>query len=118
MTSLRLQLRFVLAATMALGIGACGAEFYARLAAPFYAGAAALLANNSQWQVTGVDVASEAAHPGIFVRFHGAISGPTKVSRPAATLITRIQVGAAIEAPLVFWALLLAWQTTQRAQRA
>jgi hypothetical protein len=39
-------------------------------------------------------------------------------AQPAATLIGRVQAGAAIEGPLIFWTLLLAWPAQARRRSA
>jgi hypothetical protein len=106
---MKLERRWLVAATAALLVGALGAGFYARLAAPYYWAAATWVARGRPWTITRIDVAPDAARPGVFVRLHGEVRASANAARPAATLIGRVQTGAAIEGPLIFWTLLLAW---------
>jgi hypothetical protein len=106
---MRLERRWLMAATAALLVGALGAKTYAELAAPYYWTAATWVARGRPWTITRVDVAPDAARPGVFVLLHGEVRAAANAARPAATLIGRVQAGAAIEGPLIFWTLLLAW---------
>jgi hypothetical protein len=122
-------------AIVALLAGAFGAQPYVQLLAPYYRSAAVWLAKGRPWTITRVDVAEDAARPGVFVRLHGEINAQpvpartttlvaqptasvvqptTSVARPAASVIGRVQAGAAIEGPLLFWTLLLAWPAALR----
>src|ERR1700737_2532110 len=104
-----LERRWLIAAMAALLVGALGAEIYARLAAPYYRTAATWVARGRPWTITQVDVTPDAPRPGIFVRLHGEVRAAATPPCPAAPLIGRVQAGAAIEGPLIFWTLLLAW---------
>jgi hypothetical protein len=115
---MRLERRWLVAATAALLIGALGAETYAQWAAPYYWAAATWIARGRPWTISRVDVAPDAARPGVFVRLHGEVRAAANALRPAATLTGRVQAGAAIEAPLIFWTLLLAWPAQARRRRA
>jgi hypothetical protein len=56
--------------------------------------------------------------PGVFVRVHGEVRAVANAAQPAATLIGRVHAGAAIEGPLIFWTLLLAWPASARRRGA
>jgi hypothetical protein len=115
---MRLERRCLIAAMAALLVGALGAEIYARLAAPYYRTAATWVARGRPWTITQVDVAPDAPRPGVFVRMHGEVRAVANAAQPAATLIGRVQAGAAIEGPLIFWTLLLAWPARARRRGA
>ena len=113
-----LERRWLIAAMAALLVGALGAEIYARLAAPYYRTAATWVARGRPWTITQVDVVQDAPRPGVFVRMHGEVCAGANAEWPAATLIGRVQAGAAIEGPLIFWTLLLAWPAQARRRGA
>jgi hypothetical protein len=115
---MRLERRWLIAAAVALLVGALGAQTYAQLAAPYYRTAAAWIARGHPWTITRVDVAQDAARPGVFVRLHGEVRAVANAARPAAMLIGRVQAGAAIEGPLIFWTILLAWPGETRRRGA
>jgi hypothetical protein len=115
---MQLERRWLIAAMAALLVGALGAEIYARLAAPYYRTAATWVAQGRPWTITQVDVAPDAPRPGVFVRMHGEVRAVANAAQPAATLIGRVQAGAAIEGPLIFWTLLLAWPARARRRGA
>jgi hypothetical protein len=100
-----------------LAAGALGAETYVRGTSPCYEALAALIARGHPWTLTGSDVAADAAHPGLFLRLHGDVRVDLRAKQPAAHVIGRVQVGAAIEGPLVFWTVLLAWPRAARGRR-
>jgi len=115
---MRLERRWLMAAAVALLVGALGAQTYAQLAAPYYRIAATWVARSHPWTITCVDVAQDAARPGVFVRLHGEVRAVANAARPAAILIGRVQTGAAIEGPLIFWIMLLAWPGEARRRGA
>lgn len=106
---MRPEWRWVVAAVAALSVGAFGAPHYARLAAPYYRVAAAFIAQGHPWTMTGVDVAHDTSRPGMFVHLRGEVRATQNAERPAAALVTRVQVGAVVEAPVIFWTLLFVW---------
>jgi hypothetical protein len=97
---------------LALIAGALDAEAYARLAAPYYKSVAAVFVQTRPWALTSIDVARDENRPGVFLRLHGEVREAASAVKPAAILTTRVQVGAVIEAPLIFWTILLAWRQT------
>jgi hypothetical protein len=113
-----LERRWLMAAMVALLVGALGAQTYAQLAVPYYRIAATWVARGRPWTITRVDVAPDAARPGVFVRLHGEVRAAANAAQPAATLVGRVQAGAAIEGPLIFWTLLLAWPAQARRRGA
>lgn len=115
---MRPEWRWAAAAAVVLLVGACGAQRYVQVAAPCYRTAAEWLARGRPWTITGVDVAEDAARPGLFVRLHGEVRANLESARPAATLVGRVQAGAAIEGPLLFWTVLFVWPTTLRRRAA
>jgi hypothetical protein len=106
---MRPEWRWSLTAIVALCIGGFGAQSYAELASPYYRTVAGLIARGRPWTITAVDVAQDAARPGVFVRLHGEVRATADARRPAAALIGRVQAGAAIEGPVIYWSLVLAW---------
>ncbi len=91
-----------------LCVGALGADPYARLTAPYYEALAALVARSHPWVVTGIDVGADGNHPGLFLRLHGDVHRLGNAAA-AARVVTRVQAGGVIEAPLIFWTIVLAW---------
>ena len=113
----RTELRWAVAAACLLAAGALGAPAYARSTSSCYEALAALLASGHPWTLTGIDVAPDAEHPGLFLRLHGDVRVDAHAKEPVARVIDRVQVGAALEGPLVFWTLLLAWPRWTRGGR-
>jgi hypothetical protein len=109
---MRLEWRWPVIAIAALLVGACCAQIYVQLAAPCYRSAAVWLAQGHLWTITGVDVSEDAERPGVFIRLHGEVRAAAFTAQPSARVIGRVQAGAAIEGPLLFWTLLLAWPGT------
>lgn len=111
----RIDLRWALVAGLALCVGAFGAEAYARLAAPCYEAMAAWIARAHPWTITSIEVGHEGDHPGLFLRLYGEVRAAANAAA-AARVITRVQIGAVIEGPLIFWAILLAWPRSARSR--
>lgn len=112
-----LELRWALAAALALAVGVACAEPYARLAAPFYAAVDRLISAKHPWEVTSVEVRpgkSAAAE----LQLHGYVRRHPDDLRRAARVVGRVQVGEVVETPLVFWTLLLVWPAASIRQRA
>jgi len=111
---MRREWRWILAAALALTVGAIGAKPYARLAAPYYTVAARWIALGHPWEVVNIDVVQSNSGPGAILRLTGAIRVFTTHEsaddgRPAAGLISKLQLAAVVESPLVFWTLLFLW---------
>jgi hypothetical protein len=60
-----LERRWFIAAVLALLVGALGARTYAQLAAPYYRTAATWIGRGRPWTITRIDVAQDAARPGV-----------------------------------------------------
>jgi hypothetical protein len=119
---MRREWRWILAAGLALTVGAVGAKSYARLATPYYMVAARWIALGHPWEVINIDVVQSNSGPGAILRLTGAIWVFTvregaDDSQPAARLISKLQVAAVAESPLVFWTLLFLWPLQSYRQR-
>ncbi|HEY4445722.1 MAG TPA: hypothetical protein VGN30_15680 [Steroidobacteraceae bacterium] len=106
---MRREWRWGIAAVVALSIGAIGAEPYAKLAAPYYTVAARWIAEGRPWQVAGIDVAPNRSGPGSVLRLTGFVRQRADDAQPAANLISKLQVAAVVESPLIFWTVLFLW---------
>jgi hypothetical protein len=109
--------RWILAAIIALGVGAIGAKPYARLAAPYYQGVAEFLALGHPWQIVSVDVVPLASGRGAILRLTGWVREHAEDAKPAARLVGKLQVAAVVESPVIFWTLLVMWPAASYRQR-
>ena len=100
---------WVIAAVSALAIGTAGARSYARLAAPYYRFVAEVLADGRPWQVVSVDVRPSASGPGWVLALVGLVREFSTDRAPAAKLVSKLQVAAVAESPVIFWTILLVW---------
>jgi hypothetical protein len=119
---MRREWRWILAAMLALTVGAIGAKPYARLAAPYYTVAARWIALGHPWEVVNIDVVQGSSGLGAILQLTGAVRIFTvregvDDSLPAARLISKLQVAAVVESPLVFWTLLLLWPLQSHRER-
>jgi hypothetical protein len=106
---MRPELRWAVAAAAAFVIGALCAESYARLMLPYYSVVTNLLAEMHPWQVTDLSVVHDEASHGAVLRLTGDVRHQRDDPEPAVRVVIRVQVGEAVEAPIVFWTLLLVW---------
>jgi hypothetical protein len=113
----RLEWRWLVVVAAALTMGALGATSYAQAMAPFYRAAASWVARGRPWIISEVEVSHQDGRPGTFLRLHGEARKSADAARPAALLATRIQVGAVVEGPLIFWTLLLLWPAASGRRR-
>jgi hypothetical protein len=113
----RAELRLLIVAAVALTAGALGAETYARLAIPYYSLIAHWVAAGHPWQIIGLEIAPGQSGPGALLRLKGALLGATGDGRPSAILISKLQVAAVVESPLIFWATLMLWPMRSYRQR-
>jgi hypothetical protein len=104
-------------AAAALAAGAALAEPYAHLAAPYYAAVARLIARAHPWAIQQVTVAPDPGGRGSVLRLVGEVRRQRDDPKPAALVVTRVQVGEAIGTPIVFWTLLLIWPAASARQR-
>jgi hypothetical protein len=114
----RPEIRWVLAAAGALGLGVTFASQYAELAAPYYGNIARLMAAGHPWDVESVGVHPGKSHLSAELQLRGYVRRHREDREPAARVIGRVQVGEAVETPLLFWSLLLLWPATSLGQRA
>jgi len=114
---MRPEWRIGLAAALALLGGAALAEPYARVAAPYYAAVARLIAREHPWSITEVGVTAGPDGHSKVLRLVGEVRRQRDDARPAALVVSRVEVGEAIETPIVFWTLLLVWPAARARQR-
>jgi hypothetical protein len=101
----------------ALTLGVTCAEAYAQLAAPYYAAVDRLIAAMQPWTIEELVVTRDPKSPGMVLRLTGEIRRQREDSRPAAMVVSRVQVGEAIETPLVFLTLILVWPAATSRER-
>jgi hypothetical protein len=113
----RREWRIGLGAALALAGGAALAEPYAHLALPYYAAVDRLIARAYPWSIAEVGVTAAPGGHGKVLRLVGEVRRERGDARPAALVVSRVEVGQAIETPLVFWTLLLAWPAANGRER-
>jgi hypothetical protein len=113
----RPEIRWILAAALALTIGVACAEPYARLAAPYYAAVARLISLGHPWTIVSVAVKPGTKSPSPELQLMGEVRRSPEDLRPAGRIISHVQVGEAVETPVVFWTLLLIWPANTMRQR-
>lgn len=114
---MRPEWRWMLVAAAALAVGMSCAEPYARLAVPYYVTVARQIARLYPWTIDELVVAPDTRSPGAVLQLTGEVSRQRGDATPAARVVSRTQVGEAIETPIVFWSLLLAWPSATVRQR-
>jgi hypothetical protein len=113
----RPELRWGLAAAVALTIGVTCAEPYARLVAPFYAAVDRRISLHRPWEVTGVGVRPGKSNLTAELQLQADVFRYQGAPNRAARVVGRVQVGEVIETPIVFWTLLLMWPAASIRQR-
>jgi hypothetical protein len=114
---MRREWSWALAALVSLGIGATCAESYSRLAVPYYTVTTGLLARLHPWRIRSLAVAPDASSHGAVIQLIGEVRRSREDPLPGALVINRVQVGEVVEAPVVFWILLLVWPAASWRQR-
>lgn len=114
---MRRELCWALSATAVLAIGVTCAEAYARLAAPYYAAVDRLIAQGHPWTIISVDVKPGTKSPSAELQLVGEVRRNSGDTVAQAKIISHVQVGEAVEAPIVFWTLLFLWPVQSRRQR-
>lgn len=114
---MRPESRWGLAAVAALAIGVTCAEPYARLAAPYYAAVDRLIALGRPWDIISVEVQPGKSHLSAELQLWAWVRRHAEDANPAAKVQGRVQVGEAVETPMVFWTLLLVWPAASIRQR-
>jgi hypothetical protein len=113
----RRELRWALVAGGALALGALCATPYARFAAPYYAAVARLIALGHPWQIVSVEVVAGKSSHGAELQLRGEIRRHREDINAGATIVSHVQVGEAVETPVVFWTVLLLWPARSTRQR-
>jgi hypothetical protein len=112
---MRPEWRWALFAAAALAVGAGTAERYCGFAAPYYTLAARWIALGHPWEVSKIEVVKSTSGPGMMLRLTGIVRDD--FGRPAARLVSKLQVAAVVMSPIVYWTLLLAWPVRSLRER-
>jgi hypothetical protein len=115
--SVRNELRWAVAAIVALGVGLMIAQTYARLAAPYYAVVDRLVAIGHPWEVTSVEVEPGKSKLSTEVQLRALVRRRREDPNASARVIGRVQIGEVIETPLVFWTVVLMWPAASTRSR-
>ena len=102
-------MRWVIAGSISLALGALCAPGYAQWTAACDAALARLLARSHPWQIDGVAVGPSGTATQLLLT--ATVRRNDFDAAPGATVVAHMDAGASIEAPLVFWTLLLLWPT-------
>jgi hypothetical protein len=116
LAKMRREVRWMFAAVAALVIGAVCAKPYASLAAPYYTIVDRAFAIGHPWTPGIVEVKRNDKGPGFVLTSTSDVRRQPNDPRPAARTVARVQVGEAVETPMVFWTLLLVWPATSMRQ--
>jgi hypothetical protein len=114
---MRREWTWILAVVVAFAVGATGAEAYARWGVPFYTAATTLIAEMHPWRVIKVGVTQDEAKHGAVLRLTAEVRRHREDLRPAAVVVSRVEVGEVVETPIVFWTLVLMWPAQTARQR-
>jgi hypothetical protein len=114
---MRPEWTWALAAAAAFTIGATCGEGYARLARPYYARVCSLIAQRHPWTVLDLKVTQDNREHSAVLRLTGEVRRHREDPRPGALVVSRIQVGEAVEAPVVFWTVVIVWPALSWRQR-
>jgi hypothetical protein len=114
---MRRELWWAVIAITALIVASSCAQGYARLAAPYYAVVARIIARGHPWHIVSVDVQPSNVGPGSVLMLIGDVYQSSGDARPAARVVARVEVGEAVETPAVFWTMLLLWPCVSVRQR-
>jgi hypothetical protein len=114
---MRPELRWGVAAAVALAIGVTCAEPYARLAAPFYEAVDRWIAFSHPWTITDVGVYPGKSNLTAELQLQADVFRYRGAPNRAARVVGRVQVGEVIETPLVFWTLVLVWPAASTRER-
>jgi hypothetical protein len=114
---MRREWGWAITAALALTIGVTCAAGYARLALPYYTAVTSLIADFYPWRVVSLAVTPDPSSHGMVLRLSGEVRRHRDDAFAAAMVVNRVQVGEAIETPVIFWGLLLAWPALNVRQR-
>ena len=105
---MRREWRWLAIGAAALAVGAIGARSYARLATPYYRAVARVMASMHPWQVASLDVVRQ-GRSGAVLELTGTVRARAGDQEPSARVISKLQVAAVVELPVIFWSALLLW---------
>lgn len=108
---MRREWKIAMFAVVALTIGAIAAEPYARLAAPYYAFVARMLARGHPWEILDVIVGKDETGKITVLRLDATVRRMREDAAPAAIVNSGLHVGALAQNPVIFWSVLLLWST-------
>jgi hypothetical protein len=114
---MRPEFRWVSAAAVAFTLGVVFAEPYARLVAPYYAAVDRLIAAGHPWEIISVGVSERKGNLSAELQLWAFVRRHHDDPNPAAKVQGRVQVGEAVETPVVFWTVLLVWPAASIRQR-
>jgi hypothetical protein len=114
---MRREWTWLLAITVAFLLGSICGTGYARLATPYYTAVTQAIAAWYPWRIVEVTVTQDDANHTTILRLTGEVRRSRAARRPAARVVSRVQVGEVIETPLVFWTLVLLWPARTARQR-
>jgi hypothetical protein len=114
---MRREMRRAFTAIAVLVIASTCAQVYARLASRYYAAVDRFISIGHPWDILSVGVEPGDVSPGSVICLVGDVRRQIGDSRPAARVVVRVQVGEAIETPLVFWTMLPLWPAASARQR-
>jgi hypothetical protein len=114
---MRREVWWAVIAIAVLAAASTSARGYARLAAPYYAAVARLIALGHPWQIVSVEVKPGEGGTGSVLVLTGDVRRQASDARPAARVVARVQVGEAVETPAVFWTMLLLWPVASVRER-
>lgn len=106
---MRPELRWAIAAAVALAVGATLAAPIARLLTPLDELEARALSLGHPWTITSVDLGLSKSKLSEELQLRGLVRRQREDAYPSAQVVGRVQVGEVAETPLVFWTLLLTW---------
>jgi hypothetical protein len=98
-------------------MGVIFAEPYARLAAPYYAAVDRLFSVGHPWTIVSVEVRAGTKSPSPELQLVGDVRREAEDPRAAGRIISHVQVGEAVETPVVFWTLVLLWPAASMRRR-
>ena len=111
---MRREWKIAMFAVVALTIGAIAAEPYARLAAPYYAFVARMLARGHPWEILDVMVGKDETGQFTVARLDANVRRTRDDPDPAAIVNSGLRVGALAQNPVIFWLVILLWSPRWR----
>jgi hypothetical protein len=106
---MRRELGWALIGAAALAIGTIGAEPYVRVLSPYYLSVGRWIARGHPWTISDVEIGADINGPGSVLRMTGTIRRRDVESEPVYRIVSRLQVAAVAESPVIFWTVLAVW---------